>query len=51
MNWSSEAHKKGIILPKPVEDMTPEELKAFRNSLDPDSMGFDGEEAGDNEDC
>ena len=44
MAWSSEAHKKGIVPPKPVEQMTPEELKAFRNSLDPDSMGFDGAE-------
>lgn len=26
---------------KPVEDMTPEELRDFRNSLDCDSMGFD----------
>ena len=43
--WSSEAHKAGIVPPKPVEEMTPEELKAFRNSFDPDTMGFDGEEA------
>ena len=26
---------------KPVEEMTPEELKAFRNSLPCDEMGFD----------
>ena len=30
-----------IIPPKPIEEMTPEELYAFRNSLDCDSMGFD----------
>lgn len=42
---SSEAHKKGLNPPKPIKDMTPEELKAFRNSFDPDSMGFDGQEA------
>ena len=26
------------------ENMTPEELHAFRAQFDPDSMGFDGEE-------
>lgn len=29
---------------KPVEDMTPEELRAFRNSLPCDAMGFEVEE-------
>ena len=29
---------------KPIEEMTPEELKAFRNSLPCDEMGFDTEE-------
>lgn len=48
--WSSEAHKAGIVPPKPVEEMTPEELKAFRNSMDPDKMGFDGVEVGEEED-
>jgi hypothetical protein len=42
--WSSEAQKAGIVPPKPIEEMTPEELKEWRNSLDPDSMGFDGYE-------
>ena len=31
-------------LQKKVAGMTPEELKAFRNSQDADSMGFNGEE-------
>jgi hypothetical protein len=44
MPWSSEAHKMGIVPPKPPEEMTPEELKEWRNSLDPDMMGFDGAE-------
>lgn len=26
---------------KPIEEMTPEELKAFRNSLPCDDMGFE----------
>lgn len=30
-----------------VENMSPEELSKFRNSFDPDSMGFDGSEGGD----
>lgn len=46
---SSEAKKKGIYPTKPIEEMTPEELKAFRTSLDPDSMGFDGQEGIDEE--
>lgn len=29
-----------------VAGMTPEELKDFRNSQDPDAMGFWGEESG-----
>ena len=29
---------------KPIEEMTPEELKAFRNSLPCDDMGFEVEE-------
>jgi len=44
MSWSSEAHKNGTVPPKPVEEMTPDELKYWRNSLDPDAMGFDGAE-------
>lgn len=42
---SSEAKKAGLQEPeKAVEDMTEEELKAFRMSFDPDMMGFDGTE-------
>lgn len=40
--WSSEAIKAGII--PDIENMTEEEVKNFRNSLDPDTMGFDGME-------
>lgn len=32
-------------LQEKVGSMTEEELKEFRNSLDPDSMGFFGEES------
>lgn len=32
-------------LQEKVRNMTEEELKEFRNSLDPDSMGFFGEES------
>lgn len=32
-------------LQEKVTNMTEEELKEFRNSLDPDSMGFFGEES------
>lgn len=32
-------------LQEKVSSMTEEELKEFRNSLDPDSMGFYGEES------
>lgn len=42
--WSSEAIKAGIVPPKPIEEMTDAERNAWRNSLDPDAMGFDGEE-------
>lgn len=42
---SSEAKKAGLAEPKkPVEEMTEEELKAFRTSFTPDMMGFDGTE-------
>lgn len=34
-------------LQEKVSNMTEEELKEFRNSLDPDSMGFFGEESED----
>ena len=48
---SSEAKKAGLQEPpKPVEEMTEEELKAFRTSFDPDMMGFDGQEGMDEED-
>ena len=43
--FSSEAKKAGLQEPeKPVAEMSEEELKAFRTSFDPDSMGFDGAE-------
>lgn len=43
--FSSEAKKAGLQEPeKPVAEMSGEELKAFRTSFDPDSMGFDGAE-------
>lgn len=41
----SEATKAGLI---PPED--PTEFEAWRKSLDPDSMGFDGAEVGDSND-
>lgn len=44
MEWSSEAHKRNMLPPKPINEMTDEELKEFRNSFDPDMMGFDGAE-------
>lgn len=31
---------------KKVEDMTPEELREYINSLNDNTMGFDGEEEG-----
>lgn len=47
---SSEAKKAGLQEPeKPIDEMTEEELKAFRTSFDPDIMGFDGEEGTDDE--
>lgn len=33
-----------------IMNMTPDELKNFRNSFDPDLMGFNGKEAIDDED-
>lgn len=35
---------------KPISEMTPEELSNFRNSVDPDTMGFDGTEGVRDED-
>lgn len=40
VSYLSEAHKVGIVPPKPIEDMTEDELRVFRNSFDPDMMGF-----------
>ena len=42
--WSNELMKQGIVPPKPLEEMTEAELYEWRNSLDPDAMGFDGDE-------
>lgn len=36
--------KKQLELGQLVDDMTEEERKAFRMSIDPDDMGFDGME-------
>ncbi|MDD3666607.1 MAG: hypothetical protein PHQ65_15175 [Bacteroidales bacterium] len=36
-------------LQEKVKNMSPEELKEFRNQMDPDAMGFQGEEGEDNE--
>ena len=36
-------------LQKNIKNMTVDELKIFRNSFDPDSMGFNGREAVDDE--
>lgn len=48
--FSSEAMKEGLQVPeKPVSEMSEEELKAFRTSVDPDMMGFDGTEGVDEE--
>ena len=44
MLFSSEALKAGLI---PPENATQQEINDFRNSVDPDSMGFDGQEVGD----
>jgi hypothetical protein len=42
--FSSEALRAGIT---PPANATQEEIDRFRNLVDPDSMGFDGAEAGD----
>ena len=47
-NFSSEALKAGIKPNKPVEEMTDEEIKEFLATINPDSMGFDGEQEGAN---
>ena len=44
MLFSSEALKAGLI---PPENATQQEIDDFRNSVDPDSMGLDGQEVGD----
>ena len=42
---SSEAKKAGLHEPvKDIDEMTEDELMAFRNSFNPDMMGFDGTE-------
>lgn len=41
--------EKQLEIGQNVENMTEEERKAFRNSIDPDAMGFDGMEGEDNE--
>lgn len=33
-----------VELQKQIQGMSPDNLKVFRNSFDPDEMGFDGEE-------
>ena len=43
-NYSSEAKKAGIVPKKPESEMTEQDWFEFRNSLDPDMMGFDGPE-------
>ena len=48
--FSSEAKKLGLQEPeKAVSEMTEEELKEFRETFDPDVMGFDGAEGIDEE--
>lgn len=42
--WSYESLKNGFNLTKDIKDMTEEELVIFRNSFEPDTMGFDGVE-------
>lgn len=44
MPFSSETLKVGLV---PPDNATQQEIDDFRNSVDPDSMGFDGQEAGD----
>ena len=46
MQFSSEALKAGLT---PPNNATQQEIDDFRNSVDPDSMGFDGQEGIDNE--
>lgn len=41
-NMSEEEKKE---LQDKINKMSPDELKKFRNNMDPDSMGFAGEEA------
>lgn len=42
---SSEAKKAGLNEPvKDIDEMTEDELMTFRNSFNPDMMGFDGTE-------
>jgi hypothetical protein len=42
---SSEAKKAGLNEPvKDIDEMTEDELMEFRNSFNPDMMGFDGTE-------
>lgn len=42
---SSEAKKAGLNEPvKNIDEMTEDELMTFRNSFNPDIMGFDGTE-------
>lgn len=48
--FNSEALKKGIQPNKPVEEMTPEEIKEFLSTINPDDMGFLGREGADDED-
>lgn len=43
-NFSSEALKAGIKPNKLVDEMTPEEIQEFLNTINPDEMGFDGRE-------
>lgn len=44
MTWSSEALKNNIIPNKPMSEMSEKDWFEFRNTLDPDIMGFDGSE-------
>lgn len=44
MPFSSEALRAGLA---PPDNATQQEIDNFRNSVDPDSIGFDGQEAGD----
>lgn len=42
--WSNELMKQGIMPPKPITEMSEAEFDEWRNSLDPDALGFDGAE-------